>query len=295
MNPTLSRRALLQAGAVAAIGAAVTQASPVAEAAVAAPVFTNLTEGANQAKARELLRAAGIWSRRVDVLLAHARQFNTSVPARALTHGWVPLSKAPLFDADEVQLAWEAKHPDFPGYNCRLTAHGLMDGLMRFSGSSKADWDLLFMDRLALDADPSVCVTATHREHFGRLYTPVPTTSSKNSLRHADAFTRALRARGISFVGSQAARLVSVVLHDQLDGDHLFVGHTGVLLPRRDGLWFLEKLAFTQPYQLTRFRTREQLLDHLMRLYDTDRTGLTAPTFVMENDRLMAGYRMPRR
>lgn len=97
--------------------------------------------------------------------------------------------------------------------------------------------------------------------------------------------------RGISFEDS-SARLISVVLHDRFsDTDNtLFIGHVGVLLPAEDGsLYFIEKVAFQEPYRLTKFESRAALKSYLMAKYDTGWGQDTTPPFLMENDVLMDG------
>ena len=100
-------------------------------------------------------------------------------------------------------------------------------------------------------------------------------------------------ARGIAFSDS-TARLISVVLHDKFsDTDNtLFIGHVGVLLPAEDGsLYFVEKVAFQEPYRLVKLRNRTELSDYLMEKYDTAWDQDTTRPFIMENDSLMEGYR----
>ena len=99
--------------------------------------------------------------------------------------------------------------------------------------------------------------------------------------------------RGVAFEEG-AARLISVVLHDRFsDTDNtLFIGHVGVLLPAGDGsLYFVEKVAFQEPYRLVKLRNRIELNDYLMERYDTSWDQDTARPFIMENDSLMEGYR----
>lgn len=68
----------------------------------------------------------------------------------------------------------------------------------------------------------------------------------------------------------------------------LFVGHVGVLLTAEDGtLYFVEKVAFQEPYRMLRFADRTALSDYLMGKYDTSWGQDTASPFIMENDKLM--------
>ena len=72
----------------------------------------------------------------------------------------------------------------------------------------------------------------------------------------------------------------------------LFVGHVGVLLTAEDGtLYFVEKVAFQEPYRLLRFADRTALSDYLMGKYDTSWGQDMASPFIMENDKLMDGWR----
>ena len=100
-------------------------------------------------------------------------------------------------------------------------------------------------------------------------------------------------ARGIAFADSKAS-MISVVFHDKFsDEDNtLFVGHVGVLLPTEDGsLYFIEKVAFQEPYRLVKLQNRTELSDYLMEKYDTSWGQDTTRPFIMENDTLMDGYR----
>ena len=88
--------------------------------------------------------------------------------------------------------------------------------------------------------------------------------------------------------------MISVIFHDKFSDDEntLSVGHAGVLLTSDDGkLYFIEKVAFQEPYRLIKFSSRTELSDYLMKKYDTSWGQDTARPFIMENDALMKGYR----
>jgi len=63
------------------------------------------------------------------------------------------------------------------------------------------------------------------------------------------------------------ARMLSVVLHDNLDGEYLFVGHVGVMVPDKDGFLFVEKLTFEEPYQAIKFASKEECYKYLQGKY----------------------------
>ena len=72
----------------------------------------------------------------------------------------------------------------------------------------------------------------------------------------------------------------------------LMIGHVGVMLPTSDAVYFVEKVAFQEPYRLLKFKNRTELSDYLMLKYDNSWGQDTAHTFIMENSDLMDGWRI---
>ena len=148
------------------------------------------------------------------------------------------------------------------------------------------------MDLETLAADPAVlCGDSTSK--FCALFAPVTAADTTETADQVKALQTGWSERGISFENS-SARLISVVLHDRFsDTDNtLFIGHVGVLLPAEDGsLYFIEKVAFQEPYRLVKIQNRTELSDYLMEKYDTAWGQDTTRSFIMENDELMDGYR----
>ena len=83
------------------------------------------------------------------------------------------------------------------------------------------------------------------------------------------------------------------MFHESIDenDNYLFVGHTGILFESDKKLYFLEKIAFQEPYQLTRFNNRSELNDYLMKKYDVSYDQPTVSPFIMENDQLLQEYK----
>ena len=88
--------------------------------------------------------------------------------------------------------------------------------------------------------------------------------------------------------------LISVVLHDQFSetDNSLMIGQVGVMLPTSDAVYFVEKVAFQEPYRLLKFKNRTELSDYLMLKYDNSWGQDTAHTFIMDNANLMDGWRI---
>ena len=232
---------------------------------------------------------------RVSALFDRVDLFNRSVKSEWLTDGFESAAPtATKYDPYEMQDLWAEKNGSFPGYNCRITAFGLF-GKFLTAGADQPDTqgeDALFLDLETLSADPNALCGGSSAA-FCALFAPVAAADSTEVTAQVEALQAGWAARGIAFSDS-TARLISVVLHDKFsDTDNtLFIGHVGVLLPTEDGsLYFVEKVAFQEPYRLVKFRNRTELSDYLMEKYDTAWDQDTTRPFIMENDSLMEGYR----
>ncbi len=258
--------------------------------------YSNLTDQASRDLLAELLAENGIEDQRSKALLDRVEQFNTSVKGEWLTDGFESAAPTDIkYDPYEMQDYWAAHNGSFASYNCRITAFSLFGGFMT-AGDDQPDIqgeDSLFLDLETLAADPAVlCGSGT--APFCALFAPAAAADSTETAAQVKALQACWQSRGVTFSDSSAARLISVVLHDRFsDTDNtLFIGHVGLLLPAQDNtLYFIEKVAFQEPYRLVKFQNRTELSDYLMEKYDTEWGQDTARPFIMENDALMDGYR----
>lgn len=150
------------------------------------------------------------------------------------------------------------------------------------------DW--LFMDLETLKRDPDALCGKSAAD-FCALFAPVEAADSTDSSVQAETLRKGWAARGVTF-SDGGCSMISVVFHDRFSETEntLFIGHVGVLLPAGDdGLYFVEKVAFQEPYRLTKFESRAALKSYLMAKYDTGWGQDTTPPFLMENDVLMDG------
>ena len=257
--------------------------------------YSNLTDEDSRKQLSELLTDAGIEESRIAALMNRVEQFNASVKSEWLTDGFE--SAAPTdtkYDPYDMQDEWAAANGSFPGYNCRITAFGLFSEFIT-AGADQPETqgeDSLFTDLETIDADPdALCGDSTAK--FCALFAPVDATDSTEVEAQVKAFQEGWATRGIVFADSRAS-MISVVFHDKFsDEDNtLFIGHVGVLLPAEDGtMYFIEKVAFQEPYRLVKLQNRTELSDYLMEKYDTSWGQDTTRPFIMENDTLMDGYR----
>ena len=189
-----------------------------------------------------------------------------------------------------------AKNGNFPGYNCRITAMELFGDFLSAGDSTPVDAtgeDVLFMDEETLRTDPEA-LGGSSLTDFRALYSAMRAEDTTDVQRHVQAVREEWKSRGISFRENERIRLITVFFHDKPTEEEsiLFVGHVGVLLTADDGtLYFVEKVAFQEPYRLLRFADRRELSDYLMGKYDVSWGQSTARPFIMENDELMEGWR----
>ena len=257
--------------------------------------YSNLTDEDSRKQLSGLLTDSGIEESRIAALLNRVEQFNASVKSEWLTDGFE--SAAPTdtkYDPYDMQDEWAAANGSFPGYNCRITAFGLFSEFIT-AGADQPETqgeDSLFTDLETIDANPdALCGDSTAK--FCALFAPVNAADSTEVEAQVKALQEGWAARGIAFADSKAS-MISVVFHDKFsDEDNtLFIGHVGVLLPAEDGtLYFIEKVAFQEPYRLVKLQNRTELSDYLMEKYDTSWGQDTTHPFIMENDTLMDGYR----
>ena len=258
--------------------------------------YTNLNDSVSRKLLEDILSGVGVSGSRIQGFFNRVDSFNESMREEWLTTGF---EEAELlytkYDPYTMQDEWTAKNGTFPGYNCRITAMSLFGDFLSVSADSQinAGEDVLFVDEETLKADPDA-LGGSSLADFRALYSSMKAEDTTEIKRHVQTVQEEWASRGVTFRENERIRLITVFFHDKPAEEEslLFVGHVGVLLTAEDGtLYFVEKVAFQEPYRLLRFADRTALSDYLMGKYDTSWGQDTASPFIMENDRLMNGWR----
>ena len=256
--------------------------------------YSNLAEPETQQELGQLMTLAGIQPGQQENLFRHVDQINDLLAPGEITEGYEKGdSLFPKYDPYALQEAWDQAHPDFIGYNCRITAFSLFHDFLTFPEAAAGSGDILTFDLQALQADSSAFPGLENQ--FAAFYGNIPTAASADVNQQVMAVKQEWERRGIAFTDNPDVRLISVFSQDLLDPQNptLFVTHTGLLFPiNPQEFFFLEKLSFQEPYQCVRFDSRRQLNDYLMGKYDLDFNQPNAAAFIMENDALMEDYRV---
>ena len=173
--------------------------------------------------------------------------------------------------------AWTASTDDADG-NCRLTALLLLKNSLEYSelrkeyGGTYMMFDLDAIENSALysETDPLLLCS---------LFGEWPTVENDHAATYAKNWTDS----GFN-INDPAVSLISIVFADVYD-ELTFVGHTGVLIKTDDSLVFIEKIAFEQPYVVTKAESLEQIVDMLRARSDYQPGEGEPKPVIFENDR----------
>ena len=238
------------------------------------PSYSNLKSKASLNEVRSIL-SKHLEKGSVDNFINLVRDYNDTVGSVGLSGDFAPFSKTD-YDVEKISSLWTAKHGDFIGTNCRINTYTLLKGKIKIP-QVKSDSELLFQDKDAIDKGK--LFDAKNQADFEILFSRVKTDATQDVKVHAKHMEDYYK----QFTFDDKARMLSVVVHDNLDGDSLFVGHVGVLVPTTDGYLFVEKLTFEEPYQAIKFASKKDCYKYLTTKYkDYTGPGLAKP-FIMDN------------
>lgn len=209
-----------------------------------------------------------------EVFASLVSDYNKSIPKELLSGDFTEPSKEDKLDKI-MDMRSSIKH-EYPDTNCRINSFLLLKDNLSIKEDLPIDDEILFMDKEALMS--SNLFKGDELEKFYKLFSRVKTSSSKDPRVHAKVMENFLSK--VNF--PKDVRMLSVVLNDNLDGDYLFIGHVGVLLPLEDGYLFLEKISFEEPYQAIKFSKKEDAYMYLKEKYRDYLDPEVAPPFIMD-------------
>ena len=238
--------------------------------------YSNLN---NQPSAEEVRKAlaAHLDQESVDAFFNLVNDYNATVGSVGLTGDFSTFTKTD-YDVEKISNLWVPKKGDFVGTNCRINSYCLLKNSIEIPKLEKDD-SLLFVDNDAIDKGK--VFGAEDKDAFDILFSRVKTEATTDIKVHAAKMEQFLS----QFKFNENARMLSVVVHDDLDGQSLFIGHVGILVPSEDGYLFVEKLTFEEPYQAIKFATKEDCYKYLDTKYENYTGEGLAKPFIMDNDK----------
>ena len=238
--------------------------------------YTNMNSQPSAEEVRKAL-AAHLDKDSVDAFFNLVNDYNSTVGSVGLTGDFSTFTKTD-YDVEKITNLWTAKKGDFVGTNCRINSYCLLKNSIEIPKLEKDD-SLLFVDNDAIDKGK---VFGTEdKDAFDILFSRVKTEATTDVKIHASKMEQFLS----QFKFNENARMLSVVVHDDLDGQSLFIGHVGILVPSEDGYLFVEKLTFEEPYQAIKFATKEDCYKYLDTKYENYTGEGLAKPFIMDNDK----------
>lgn len=213
----------------------------------------------------------------VDKFLSLVTDYNDIVGSVGLTGDFSNFKKTD-YDVEKISNLWTPKKGDFVGTNCRINSYCLLKNSIEIPKLEKDD-SLLFVDNDAIDKGK--IFGAEDKDAFDILFSRVKTEATTDVKVHAAKMEQFLS----QFKFNENARMLSVVVHDDLDGQSLFIGHVGILVPSEDGYLFVEKLTFEEPYQAIKFSSKEDCYKYLDTKYENYTGEGLAKLFIMDNDK----------
>ena len=240
------------------------------------PSYSNLNSKASLNEVRSIL-SKHLDEESVDNFINLVTDYNDTVGSVGLSGSFAPFTKTD-YDVEKISNLWAPKKGDFVGTNCRINSYCLLKNSIEIPKLEKDD-SLLFVDNDAIDKGK--VFGAEDKDAFDILFSRVKTEATNDVKVHAAKMEQFLS----QFKFNENARMLSVVVHDDLDGQSLFIGHVGILVPSEDGYLFVEKLTFEEPYQAIKFATKEDCYKYLDTKYENYTGEGLAKPFLMDNDK----------
>lgn len=205
------------------------------------------------------------------------RDYNDSISTNLLSADFSN-NLHPDYDIGRIIKERDKINHKYLNTNCRINTFLLLKDSISLKKDVDIDDSILFMDTDIIEK--SKLFNADETKKFKQLFSRVKTIKSKNPKKHAKVMSDFLS----NFNFPKNSRMISVVIHDNLDGDYLFIGHVGVLVPIEKGYLFLEKISFEEPYQAIKFPDKKSCYKYLKEKFKDYKDPNVAEPFIMEND-----------
>ena len=206
------------------------------------------------------------------------RDYNDSISTNLLSADFSN-NLYPDYDIGKIIKERDKINHKYLNTNCRINTFLLLKDSISLKKNVDIDDSMLFMDIDIIEKTKLFNKDETNK--FRQLFKRVKTIKSKNPKKQAKIMSDFLS----NFNFPKNVNMISVVIHDNLDGDYLFIGHVGVLLPLEKGYLFIEKISFEEPYQAIKFPDKESCYKYLKEKFEDYKDPNVAPPFIMENNK----------
>ncbi|MCW6701875.1 DUF4300 family protein [Anaerococcus sp. NML200537] len=211
---------------------------------------------------------------RVNSFMKLVKDYNEAVGNDLLVDGFIKdINKT--YDTGKIIEKRDGK--DLVDTNCRINAFLLSGDELTNKNQTEIDDSMLFTDLDMIKKGKIFNDDETFK--FKEFFTSIPTESSKDPAVQGKIAEKYYQ----NWTYPEKFDLVSVMIHDKLDGDKLFIGHIGVLTEIDGGYLFVEKISFEEPYQAIKFPTKDACYKYLQDKFKDFIDPEAAPPFIMDN------------
>lgn len=244
-------------------------------------MYTNLSSDETKDELKNALLDKGLNEGDVDSFMSNLDTYNESADTSELASSFTKYSDDVAYNNSMDKFT--EKNPGFLGINCRITTFSLMKNSMDVNKELEDKSSVLDFDKKAIS--DKTLLSEDEMKKFITYYAPINVKDEKAN--YEDLITKEFSERGIKF-NNDKVKVVSVYLNskDEIDGNILFIGHTGLMYENQGKFYFLEKLSFQEPYQLLRFNSKKEIYDYLMKKYNQDMGEGTHEAIITENDKI---------
>ena len=244
-------------------------------------MYTNLIKDETKEQLKKTLSDKGLDYADLNAFIKNLDEYNESADANELASDFTKYNDEVAYYNSMDKFA--EKNPDFLGINCRITTFTLMKHNLDIAKEIEDKSSVLDFDKKAI-SDKNL-FNEDELKKFITYYAPINIKDEKAN--YEDLIINEFNERGIKFKNDNV-KVVSVYLNsnDEIDGNILFVGHTGLRYEEQGKIYFLEKLSFQEPYQLLKFSSKKDLYDYLMKKYNQDMGEGTHEAIITENDKV---------
>ncbi len=244
-------------------------------------MYTNLTKDETKDELKKTLSDKGLDDGDISAFIKNLDEYNESADTNELASEFTKYNDEVAYYNSMDKFA--EKNPDFLGVNCRITTFSLMKHSLDIANEIEDKSSVLDFDKKAIN-DKNL-LSEDELKKFITYYAPINVNDEK--AKYEDLIIEGFNERGIKFKNDDV-KVVSVYLNsnDEIDGNILFIGHTGLIYEDQGKVYFLEKLSFQEPYQLLKFNTKKDLYEYLMKKYNQDMGENTHEAIITENDKV---------
>ena len=236
--------------------------------------YSTMSDEDTQKKVSDFLSKNNIDKKDISMFMQSVQHYYKSVEGVELLNENEQLSKMQVpYNLYDLSDKWIENNPNFTDQNCRITAFRLFNKFI--TSNSSLDYDKIDNTNLEMDK-------------FFNFFSNIKVSDFNDVKKSADEIAKEFKNRKISFKSDENISIINGYVPDE-ENNALFVGHTGVAINTKDGVIFIEKYGFELPYQITKFKNKEELKSYMVDRLKTSITGESQAyePVVMENDKLM--------